>query len=467
MTSSRTRRLLFALLVMITSGCVSAPHPALSPPPVTLTTSAAKRTMPPGGIIPAAATEAIPPKPKSAEPLTLDALTRLALASHPRLTQAAFSVETARGRAIQAGLYPNPVLSVTGDELGDVQGPGGIWTAPHASQEIVTGGKLTLSRAAADRETDQAALALAGQRYILLAAVRQAYIDALALQRRVEMLTGVLDLIDKAVEQTNSLVEAKQAARLTLVQLQAEAARVRADRDAAKRELPGAYQRLAAVVGVPNLPITSVAGTLEGELPTYDPQVARQFVTESHPEVWGARAGVERARLLVKRAEVESIPNLTVGAGYVRQNQNKSDDWTLGVSVPVPLWNRNQGNIYAAKSQLGEAVQEVGRVQADLADRLAAALRDYAAARERANQYRTKVLPLAKEAYDISLAAYNKGGQFESLQVLQAQRALAEANVEYVRALGEAWRAAGVLSGLLLEEAWPVAQQPSVTSDRR
>lgn len=465
MTSSRTRWLLVALPVMIASGCASVP-PALPPPARTLTISASNRTMPPGEIIPAAATEAIPPKPGPSEPLTLDALTQLALASHPRLAQAGFSVEAARGRAIQAGLYPNPVLSATGDELGDVQGPGGIWAAPYASQEIVTGGKLTLSRAAADRETDQAALVLAGQRYVLLAAVRQAHYDALALQRRVEMLTGVLELIDKAAEQTRAAVEAKQAAKLSLVQLQTEAARVRADRDAAKRELPPAYQRLAAVVGNPTLTVTSVAGSLDDPLPEYDADAAKRFVLDNHPDVRAAQAGVERARLLVRRAEVEPIPNVTVGAGYVRQNQNKSDDWTLGVSVPLPLWNRNQGNIYAAKAQLGEAVQEVSRVQADLADRLAAALRDYAAARERAGQYRSTVLPLAKEAADISLVAY-KGGQFESLQVLQAQRALAEANAEYVRTLGEAWRAASLLSGLLLLDVPAAGPGPPATPPLR
>lgn len=456
MTNSRTRQFLLASLVAGASGCASGPPTS---PPVSVvapTASTVRQADSAGGVIPAAATEATPAIPGSTDPFTLDTLIQLALSSHPRLAQANFSVEAARGRAIQAGLYPNPVLSATGDELGDIQGPGGIWAAPYASQEIVTGGKLTLSRAAADRETDQATLALASQRYVLLAGVRQAHYEALALQRRVELLSGVLELIDKAVEQTKAAVEAKQTARLSLIQLQTEAARVRADRDAAKRELPAAYQRLAAVVGNPTLTVTSVAGSLDDALPEYNAEVAKRFVLDNHPDVRVAQVGIERARLLVRRAEVEPIPNVTVGAGYVRQNQNKSDDWTLGVSVPLPLWNRNQGGIYAAKAQLGEAVQEVGRVQADLADRLAAALRDYAAARERVTQYRSTVLPLAKEAADIALTAF-KGGQFESLQVLQAQRALAEANVEYVRTLGEAWRAAGVLSGLLLEEDWPAA----------
>ena len=454
MTSSRTARVFATVILAGAPGCVSGPPSHVPPPPALPTAHVGRPAQPTDRVVPAGAmVPAVSPQAPSG-PLSLDDLTRLALSSHPRLAEAGFSVEAARGRAIQAGLYPNPTLSVTGDELGDVQGPGGIWTGPYASQEIVTGGKLKLSRSAAERETDQAALGLAGQRYTLLAAVRQAYFDALALQRRVEMLSDVLDLVDKAIEQTKTLVEAKQAARLSLIQLQTEAARLRADRDAVKRELPAAYQRLAAVVGSPALAITGVTGTLDVTLPEYDPAEARRFILESHPEVRAAQAGIERARLLLRRAEAEPIPNVTVGAGYVRQNQNKSDDWALGVSMPVPVWNRNQGNIIAARAQVGEAVQQVGRVQAELAERLATALRDYAAARERSDQYRTKVLPLAKEAYDVSLAAY-KGGQFEYLKVIQAQRALAEANIEYVRTLGEAWRAAGILSGLLLEEAWP------------
>lgn len=143
-----------------------------------------------------------------------------------------------------------------------------------------------------------------------------------------------------------------------------------------------------------------------------------------------------------------------MGAGYVRQNQNRSDDWTIGVSVPIPVWNRNQGNIMAAQAQLAEAIQEVGRVENDLVERLATAFRDYAAAQLRAERYHSAILPRARETYGLSLKAY-QGGQFEYLRVLEAQRSVAQANLEYVRAPGDAWRAACVISGLLLEEHWP------------
>ncbi len=113
---------------------------------------------------------------------------------------------------------------------------------------------------------------------------------------------------------------------------------------------------------------------------------------------------------------------------------------------------------------MGEAVQEVGRVENELTDRLACAFRDYSAARRRADRYRTAILPRAQEAYELSRKAY-AGGVFEYLRVLEAQRAVAQANLEYVRALGEAWRTAGAISGLTLEDHWPPVPFPRLDKE--
>lgn len=420
------------------------------------------------GLTPSLAQEPAPtlpmPRPVRAAPALvlapstgLDDLIRLGLERNPRLAQVGFSIDVARGRALQAGLYPNPTVSVTLDELGDRTGPGGVNTLPLVSQEIVTAGKLKLSRSAAGREVDQATLNLLAQRYVLFTAIRQGYFDVLTLQRHVEILDELVKLAEQSVETTQKLLEAKQVARLDLLQLEVDLERFRAEREAAARELPGAFRRLAAVVGLHSLPNARLLGSLDLPLPDYDLDRAHEFVVTEHPEVRSAQVGVERAQLLLKRAQAEPIPNVTVGAGYVRQNQNRSDDWTIGVSVPVPLWNRNQGNIMAAKAQAAEALQEVGRVENDLVDRLAAAYRDHGAARERVERYRARILPKARETFDLSLKAY-KGGQFEYLRVLEAQRSVVQANLEYVRAEGEAWRAASVIAGLLLEENWPVCR---------
>src|SRR5207249_6981319 len=105
-----------------------------------------------------------------------------------------------------------------------------------------------------------------------------------------------------------------------------------------KRERPGAYRRLAAVAGnnaaIPN----SVAGTFVG-LPEYDPDAVREAVLAFHPQARSARVGVDRAQAAVRRAEVEPIPNVTAYAGFIRQNENRSNDAAVGLPVAGPVWN--------------------------------------------------------------------------------------------------------------------------------
>ena len=130
------------------------------------------------------------------------------------------------------------------------------------------------------------------------------------------------------------------------------------------------------------------------------------------------------------------------------------------MSLPLPTWNRNQGNRATALAEVGMAVQDMGRAENTLAERVAVAFRTYYSTRQRAERYRTSILPRAEETYRLSIEGF-KGGQFEYLRVLQAQRAVAEARLEYNRSLGEAWRAAGEISGMRLEEVWPPAPPPA------
>jgi cobalt-zinc-cadmium efflux system outer membrane protein len=401
------------------------------------------------------------PKAVAAPPteISLPDLIALTVERNPRLAQVGWAVETARGRAVQAGLYPNPTLSVTGDELGDRTGPGGIWTAPYFSQEVVTGNKLGLSRAAALKEVDQATLRVVAERYRLFTDVRQNFYEVVTLQRRADILGQLIGLSEKSVENANKLLKAAEGSELDVVQLEVDLERYRAELDATNRAMPPAFRRLAASVGVDDLPYMKVVGDLDVPLPDYDLERLRAYVVSIHPDLRSAQIGVERAQLVLKRATVEPIPNVTIGTGYVRQNQNKSDDWVIAASIPVPVWNKNQGNILAAKAQIGEAASEVGRVQNDLVGRLAAAFTTYSAASKRAEKYKTAILPKAEQSFQLAQKAY-RGGQFEYLRVLQAQRAVAEARLEYLRSLGEAWRAASELAGLMLEDHWPATTRP-------
>src|SRR5262249_28958136 len=155
-------------------------------------------------------------------PARVDDLVALAVARNPRLAKAAFSIDAAHGRDIQAGLYPNPDLAINWDEIGDRTGPGGILYAPKFSQTIVTGPKLTLAQAVAAAEVDQANLALIAERYAVIGAVRAAFYDVYSLERRIAILDELAKLADDAVKNGKNLLDNQRIARLDFVQLEVE-----------------------------------------------------------------------------------------------------------------------------------------------------------------------------------------------------------------------------------------------------
>ena len=409
---------------------------------------------------PAQRAEAVEPcdDPSDAEAngIALEVLVALALEQNPRLAKVSFAVEAARGRAYQAGLYPNPSVGLTWDELGDKTGPAGVNSLPLISQEIVMGRKLKLSRAAAERETEQASWGVMAERYAMLGQVRAAYFDVLALQERVRLLCEIRRYGRDVTKTVRSLRDdAKQLADIDVLPVEAELFRYEADVESAQAEKAAAYKRLAALIGVNRMSITKVAGHLaDYSLPDYDAGSTPEYVLRVHPEVQMAQWGVEKAKFVVQRAKVEPIPNLNIDTGYVRQNQNRSDDFRIGVSASIPLWNKNQGNIRAAEAELCAAMQEVGRVENDLTDRVAIALREFAAARKRAERYQS-VVGKAEQAQNI--ATEDQRRNLSPLMVLELQRSLRQARLERLKSLGDAWKAAATISGLTIEDQWPPA----------
>ena len=211
------------------------------------------------------------------------------------------------------------------------------------------------------------------------------------------------------------------------------------------------------------MPIGDLSGPIE-ELPRYDADRSLEVLLATHPQVRSAQVGVERAQAAVRRAQAEVIPDVTVYTGFIKQYENKSNDFALGVSAPVPVWNRNQGNIRAAQAELGIAMQEVARVENELAEKFAAEFRTFDATRRRAELYRTSILPKLQEAADLSRKAF-QGGQFDILRMALAQRAVVEAKVEYAKLLGEAWKAAAQLSGLFSRKSGPMRPGAGAQTD--
>jgi cobalt-zinc-cadmium efflux system outer membrane protein len=372
----------------------------------------------------------------------------MALASNPTLAQAAARVEASRGKALQAGLYPNPTVGYQGEQVGTA-GTAGEMQGAFIQQEIVTAGKLRLSRAKYEQETVQAEIQALAQEYRVRNGVRTHFYDALAAQRLVEVRGQLLRVTEDALKTTRQLVNTGAANRPDLLQAEVEARRARLDLKTAENRLVGQRAQLAAVVGQPHLPPAPLAGRLEVEGPPPEWDRTLCDLLEASPELQLARAEVVRDQIMLQREQAEPVPNIRLQAatGYNFETRNTVADVQVGLRIP--LFDRNQGTIRQAKAELARAHAEVARVELSLRKRFADAATRYRTARAIAEEYRKEILPKAREAYELLLKSF-RDRRAAWPQVLVAERTWFQLSVEYLESLHELRKADVEVRGLLL-----------------
>lgn len=389
------------------------------------------------------------------EPLTLSTLEQLALANNPTMAGAQTAVDAARGRARQAGAWPNPTLGYTGEELTprrtDPRGEHGFFV----EQTIPLGGKRGLSRDVFERTAEAAVAGVDLQRQRIVSSVRRLFYQTLTAERRVEVHERLATLVSDAIGVTAQLFNVGAADRPDFLETEIEAARVQLELNAARNEVFALRQQLAAVAGSPDVASRPLSGAIEQSIPEMDRDSTIRALVDQSPQMRAIRTNVARARALTARARRETFPDLFVrgGAAYNREHGDATGQpigWEgqAEVGISVPLFNRNQGGIAAARAEESRAEAEVRRLELSLRAAAAAEFATYLTAIRGIELYRTAILPRAEEAYRLYLARYREMGAAYP-QVLVAQRTLFEMSREYLEAVDRAWRSALALqSGL-------------------
>lgn len=366
--------------------------------------------------------------------LTLATALELALSANPDIAVAAREVQAMEGVVRQAGVIRNPELAASVEDTRRETRT----TTLQFNQPIELGGKRAARISAAERGRDAAEIELAGKQAEVRAAVVAAFYDVETAQERVRLAQATVELAQRATLIASKRVQAGKVSPVEETRARVAESGVRVELAQAVTELETARRRLAATWGSTTPRFDRADDHIEA-LPRLPALTELTQRLERSPTMLRARMEVERRQALTQVERSRRIPDLVVSFGAKRDEQLGRNQAIVGVSIPLPLFDRNQGNLLEALRRTDKARDELSATEVGLHSELAQAYGRLSAARNEVTLLQNEVLPGAQSAYEATTKGFELG-KFSFLEVLDAQRTFFQAKSQYLRALAETQR---------------------------
>src|SRR5258708_1932785 len=234
---------------------------------------------------------------------------KIGIESNPTLRQAEAEIRAAKARQQQSGLYPNPTVAYTGDEIrgGSV---GGGKQGFFVQQTVVTGGKLGLSREVFGKDIKLAKIEAEEQKVRVQSAVKMAFLRVLAAQELLDARRDVATIAQDGAETQRRLMNTGQADETEVLEAEVEAQRMRMNARMQENTLREEWRSLAAVIGRPDFPSTTVAGDLEKGWPEVNEEETVEAIAKESPAVRIADVAEARAQSILGLARRETNPHV-------------------------------------------------------------------------------------------------------------------------------------------------------------
>ncbi len=362
--------------------------------------------------------------------LSLAEALRQAQDNSPTLSAASRLVDISLGERQQAGLLPNPELSW---EVEDTR-RNTRTTTTQITQPIELGGKRGARIELAEKGQSAASVELERSQNELRADVIQSFYDNLQARMRVELAEQSLALAERGVQGAEGRVKAGKVSPVELTRAQVQLSEVRLELRRAQRDQARAHSRLQAVIGG-NADIRVVGSATS--IP--EPPTVNQLwsALETTAEMRLARLSVDQQEASFELEKTQRIPDLNVSLGSQYSAEDRERVNVVGLSMPIPLFNRNQGNILSAARRADQARDLRNATELRLRADVEQAMDQWVVAKEEINSFDQTILPSAKSAVDSATRGFEMG-KFAFLDVLDAQRTLIGARTQYVDALASA-----------------------------
>ena len=380
-----------------------------------------------------------------AAPLTLRTALELAYGANPALSAARRELEAVDGSILQAGLVPNPRVEALVEDFR----PDNRLAAVYLHQPLEMGGKRPARIAAAERRHDVALAEMNALRAEIRAAVMAAFFDVLVAQERLQLTRELVTLSQRATTAASKRVAAGKVSPVEETRARVAEASVRVELSQAGTGLEVARKRLAALWRNPEPRFERAVGQVDA-LPNLPTKKELDERMANAPGLARAQLEVSRREALMEVERSLRIPDVTFSVGGRRNNELGLNQGLVGVSVPIPFFNRNQGNILEAERRIDKARDELSGTETRIHSEIFQALERLNIARQEIEILQQEILPGSQSAYDAATKGYIMG-KFSFLEVLDAQRTLFQSKSQYLRALAEAHRSAADIEKILGE----------------
>jgi len=368
--------------------------------------------------------------------ITLRKALALALMHNPELKAFSWDVRVSQARQLQAGLWPNPELGVEFENVGGtgpLSGFDSAETTIQLSQLIELGGKSAKRVKVASLEKELAGLDYQAKRLDVFTEVTNAFVEVLTAQQRLSLTEELLQLSEELVDTVAKRVDAGKDSPLEKTKASVAHSNVKIQHQQAAGNLEFARKQLASIWAGKKPRFESVAGKLDSlsPLPSID-QLTNLIL--QNPDIARWAMEIDRGKASLELEKAKSISNITLSGGMKRFNETDDNAIVFGISIPLPISDRNQAGRLQALYELAKAREQQRaantRIQMELVKAYQALSNSYIEATE----LDKNVLQGAERVFEASKTGYRQG-KLDYLHVLDAQRTLFEAKGQYIDAL--------------------------------
>jgi len=381
--------------------------------------------------------------------LTLKHAQALALLRNPELKAFSLEIRAQDARALQAGLFPNPEIEIEVENFGGndaLQGFDSSEATFQLSQLIELAGKRPKRRRLASLERDLAGWDYKAKRADVLNGTTRAFVDVLAAQEGFSLMDELVSLSEEVLNTISERVKAGKVSPLEEIRAKVTYSTSLIDLERARRKLEASRKKLAALWGSGTPLFERVDGELERVAPI--PSAAQlEGLISRNPDIARWTLELEQRDAAVKLEEAGRIPDLTVSGGIRRLKETDDNAFVMGLSIPLPFFDRNQGGLREALQRRAKAAEEQRAAELTVLNALAEAYQELSTAYAEAKALQQDVLPGAQTAFDAASEGYRQG-KFGYLDVLDAQRTFFEARRQYIEALASFHRSAAAVERL-------------------